>query len=130
MKSFLLFLSFQPFCRLPMNFYWDSDDARFLACQTRRIPQATDKRAPPTSMSTMRRTSETNAKSPNHPLASVQEYASDSQVEVLFIKSGSKMELKQMEQINLVVSEELVNLCAPYLVRVFVWLAWHGVDET
>lgn len=107
-----------------MNFFWDSDDARFLACQTRRVPQTTDKRAPPTSMSTMRRTSETNAKSPNHSLASVQEYASDSKVEVLFIKNGTKLEIKQMEQINLVVSEELVNLCAPYLVCVFVWLAY------
>lgn len=101
-----------------MNFCWDSEDTRFLACQTRRVPQTADKRAPPTSMSTMRRASEANAKSPSHSLASVQECASDSQVVILFIKSGSNVEIKQMEHVNLVVSEELVNLCAPYLVRI------------
>lgn len=99
-----------------MNFRWDSEDARFLACQTRRVPQAADKRAPPTSMSTMRQASEAKAKSPNHSLASAQEYASDSQVVILFIKNGSHLEIKQMEHVNLVVSEELVNLCTPYLV--------------
>lgn len=118
-NDFCFLLSFN---RLPMNFCWDNDDARFLACQTRRVPQAAEKRAPPTSMSTMRRASEVT-KSPNHSLASIQDYATDSQVMILFVKNGSNLEIKQMEHTNLVVSEELVNLCAPYLVPIPQWFS-------
>lgn len=46
---------------------------------------------------------------------------------VMFV-SNEKVELKEMERINLVSAEQLVNLCAPYLVseyykesRQFLW---------
>lgn len=109
------------FCfRLPTNFCWDTDDARFLACQTCRAPQIADKHVPPPpppTTSIKLAANATEAKHPNHTLASGQESTtSRSQVVILFIKSGSNVEIKQMEHITLIVSEELVNLCAPYLV--------------
>lgn len=102
------------FNRLPTNFAWDAVDGRFVVCETRRVPQLSEKR-PPTSLSTMRRMSnlQAAASSPNHLSSPTK---SHTQAAIFFVKNDSKCEIKDVEILNLIAGEQIVNFWAPFVV--------------
>lgn len=101
--------------RMPLSFCWDTDDPRLLICETRCAIQKHQRKRPPTSMSTMKIPSQ-DQKSPVKATSFDFENFAELQAVVMFA-SSEKAELKEMERINFVAAEQLVNLCAPYLVN-------------
>ncbi|XP_055586637.1 intraflagellar transport protein 140 homolog [Uranotaenia lowii] len=71
---------------LPITFYWDSDDPRMLACETKTIPGGKNKGS----------------------------HISESQIQLLFIDQQSQM--KELETIDLGSGDQLINLCIPHVV--------------
>lgn len=99
-------------CRVPISFCWDNEDARILACETRRLMQANEKR-PPTSMETMRPTD--TKTSPTH--ASASDQVADSQVFILFPTNDSRNVVKAVEVLDMQFEEQLIDMYTPYTVR-------------
>ncbi|XP_055617076.1 intraflagellar transport protein 140 homolog [Toxorhynchites rutilus septentrionalis] len=77
---------------LPINFFWDAEDPRMLACETKPIHGGGLKGAA--------------AKSTNIP---------ESQINILFVEQKSS-QLKELELIELDSGEHLINLCTPHVV--------------
>ncbi|CAO1309472.1 unnamed protein product [Diamesa hyperborea] len=80
--------------RLPLNFFWDTDDCRLLACEARLIQQM-------------------NNKSMNTDTSSWAE----SQVYLVFLNDTF---VKELEVVTLTASEQLINLCAPHVITLKV----------
>lgn len=97
---------------MPILFCWDNEDARILACETRRLISPNEKR-PPTSMGTMR-SLETKS-SPIHGNANPDQMP-DSQVFVLFSTNDTRNLIKTMEILDLNFSEQLIDMYTPYVV--------------
>lgn len=100
-------------CRVPITFCWDNEDARILACETRRLLTSNDKR-PPTSMGTMR--SGEKKSSPSHQ-TSVDTV--ESQVFILFPTNDVRNMMKSMEILDLQFGEQLIDVYTPYVVSGF-----------
>lgn len=96
---------------MPISFCWDNEDARILACETRRLVASNEKR-PPTSMGTMR--SESNL-IPTHPNTNSDQVA-ELQVNVLFPTNDSRNLIKSMETLDLQFGEQLIDMYTPYVV--------------
>lgn len=96
---------------MPISFCWDNEDARILACETRRLIASNEKR-PPTSMGTMR--SEINS-IPTHPNTNSDQVA-ELQVNVLFPTNDSRNLIKSMETLDLQFGEQLIDMYTPYVV--------------
>lgn len=96
---------------MPISFCWDNEDARILACETRRLVASNEKR-PPTSMGTMR--SEINS-IPTHPNTNSDQVA-ELQVNVLFPTNDSRNLIKSMETLDLQFGEQLIDMYTPYVV--------------
>lgn len=97
---------------MPIMFSWDNEDARILACETRRLILPNEKR-PPTSMGTMR--SIESKSSPVHANFNTDQVA-DSQVVVLFPTNDSRNLIKSMETLDLHFGEQLIDMYTPYVV--------------
>lgn len=91
--------------RLPTNFYWDTDDSRLFACETRFIHSKTFKNGISSNKSNGKNNSDSNQFS--GPTESV--------VNVMFVTD--KCEIKELESLNLITGEQLVNLCVPNVVN-------------
>ncbi|EAT45838.1 AAEL002943-PA [Aedes aegypti] len=76
---------------LPINFFWDVDDPRMLACETKPIPGQGQKGM--------------SGKGSSIP---------ESQINILFV--DQKSQLKELELIELGSGEQLINLCIPHVV--------------
>ncbi|XP_037026669.1 intraflagellar transport protein 140 homolog [Bradysia coprophila] len=87
--------------RLPTNFYWDTDDCRLFACETRFIHSKTFKNG-------ISSNSKTTADSTQSSVLT------ESVVNVMFVTD--KCEIKELESLNLISGEQLVNLCVPNVV--------------
>lgn len=98
---------------MPITFCWDNEDARILACETRRLVTSNEKR-PPTSLGTMR-TMEKKL-SPSHQNAS-NDHAVESQVFILFPTNDVRNTIKSMEVLDLQFGEQLIDMHTPYVVR-------------
>lgn len=94
-----------------MSFCWDNEDARIVACETRRLTQPNDKR-PPTSMGTMRAESKS---SPMHANSN-DDQAIDSQIFIMFPTNDNKNFIKPMETLDLQFGEQLIDMYTPYVV--------------
>lgn len=97
---------------MPISFCWDNEDARILACETRRLVASNEKR-PPTSMGTMR-SIESNL-IPTHPNTNADQVA-ELQVNVLFPTNDSRNLIKSMETLDLQFGEQLIDMYTPYVV--------------
>ncbi|XP_062537441.1 intraflagellar transport protein 140 homolog [Armigeres subalbatus] len=76
---------------LPIDFFWDMDDPRMLACETKPIPGQGQKGL--------------SGKGSTIP---------ESQINILFV--DQKSQLKELELIELSSGEQLINLCIPHVV--------------
>lgn len=98
--------------RVPITFCWDNEDARILACETRRLVPSNDKR-PPTSMGTMRNMEK--KLSPSHQNAA-NDHSVESQVFILFPTNDIRNTIKSMEVLDLQFGEQLIDMYTPYVV--------------
>lgn len=58
-----------------------------------------------------------NDKQNGSPLHSLEaEHISESQAIVMFVTADNKSEIKELEALNLVAGEQVLNLCAPFVV--------------
>lgn len=96
---------------MPILFCWDNEDARILACETRRIMSSNEKR-PPTSMGTMRNMEK--MLSPSHQKTT--EQAVESQVFILFPTNDNRNTIKSMEVMDLQFGEQLIDMYTPFVV--------------
>lgn len=100
--------------RVPIIFCWDNEDARILACETRRLVSSNEKR-PPTSMGTMRNIEK--KLSPSHQNAT-SEHTVESQVFILFPTNDIRNTIKSMEVLDLQFGEQLIDMYTPYVVMI------------
>lgn len=97
---------------MPITFCWDNEDARILACETRRLVQPNEKR-PPTSMGTMRPKDTTS----NQTISDANnDQVADSQVFILFPTNDNRNVIKSMEIMDLHFGEQLIDMYTPYVV--------------
>lgn len=92
--------------RLPTNFYWDTDDSRLFACETRLIQTKLLKNALPTSSNKPNNKTPFETTSISGPTESV--------ANVMFVTD--KCEIKELESLDMMSGEQLVNLCVPNVV--------------
>lgn len=85
------------FHRIPITFFWDTDDSRLLGCEVRSIQN------------------QKSTKSPSHSMTSTNSSCiGESLINIMFITE--KCEIKELETINLNSGQQLINLCAPHAV--------------
>lgn len=96
---------------MPITFCWDNEDARILACETRRLVQLNEKRTP-TSMGTMRPKDEIS----NQANSDANNQVADSQVFILFPTNDNRNVIKSMEIMDLHFGEQLIDMSTPYVV--------------
>lgn len=100
---------------MPINFFWDNEDPRIIACEIRRLSSSTENPLP-TSMSTMS-AYDSNAsptKTANTNLSS------DSQIAILFTTNDVRNAVKPMEVLSLQFEEQLLDMFTPYAVTLKV----------
>lgn len=86
------------FYRIPITFFWDTDDSRLLACEVRSIQKS--------------------IKSPSHSISTTTNSSNlcESLIKIMFIKES---DINELETINLNSGQQLINLCAPHAVSNF-----------
>lgn len=99
---------------MPVAFYWDTDDHRLIVCETRSIPNESEKDG--VMRNKVSKFSVTPSKSEKQSLSLDTEPSPESQANVLFVTMDNRSELKELETINLVPGERVLNLCSPFIV--------------
>jgi hypothetical protein len=102
-------VSLRHFHSLPINFYWDDEDARLLCCQVRCAPHLAALNAT--------KTNDVDQQQYHHQQKAKNSTTfSESLAYIMFVTN--KCELKELETVNLSLGEQLENLCAPHIVSI------------
>lgn len=114
---------------MPVTFFWDTDDARLVVCETRCISNGASKTTRKPTKPKYTPTRSVGGGGGSLPRgtksSSDAEQSSESSASVMFITADAKSELKTMETMNLVPGETVLNLSSPYVVT----LKYNGVDR-
>lgn len=95
---------------MPIQFCWNNEDARILACEVRRLFNDKDKH-PPTSMSTMH----ANEKLSSPTLSANGDQRAESHIVILFTTNDVRNAVKPMEVLNLDFEEQLLDMFTPHV---------------